>query len=144
MPVQSAFEPVLFAVCGLGLVAALLAIITTNKTWEDYGKSRLLMDHDLGGAPALQTAAALLERDTEIRQLLDARNQRRQRRGEPPLDVERELTRLTTPQVDGALKSEIRELVVARNHRRVRAGKAPLDVEAEVAREISQLTTLED
>jgi hypothetical protein len=142
VPVQSAFEPVLFIVCGLGMVAALLAIITTSKTWEDYGKSRLLMDHDLGTAPVLGSAAALLERDIEIRQLLEARNERRKRRGEPPLDVERELSRLTATQVDGALRAEIRELVVARNHRRVRAGKPPLDVEAEVAREIGQLTTL--
>jgi hypothetical protein len=126
----------------LGLVAALLAIITTSKTWEDYGKSRLLMDRDLGGAPVLGSAAALLERDTEIRQLLEARNDRLKRRGEPPLDVERELSRLTALQVDGALQAEIRDLVVARNHRRVRAGKPPLDVETEVAREIGQLTML--
>jgi hypothetical protein len=143
VPVQSAFEPVLFAVCGLGLLAALLAILTTNKTWEEYGKSRLLMDHD-ASQPAVLGAAALLERDIEIRQLLEARNQRRERRGEPLVDVERELQRLTALQVDSQLQTEIRELVVARNHRRVRAGKAPLDVEAEVSREIAQLTMLEE
>ncbi len=138
MPVQSAFEPVLFVVCGLGLLAALLAILTSSKTWEEYGKSRLLMDHDL----VLAGPAALAERDTEIRQLLEARNQRRQRRGEPPLDVERELSRLTALQLDGALQAEIRELVIARNHRRARAGKPPLDVDAEVRLQIEQLTTL--
>jgi hypothetical protein len=142
MPVQSAFEPVLFAVCGLGMLAALLAIITTSKTWEEYGKSRLLMDNDLGKASVLGSPAALLERDTEIRQLLEARNQRRQRRGQPPLDVDRELSRLTALEVDGQLRAEIRELVIARNHRRMRAGRPPLEVEAEVAREIGQLTTL--
>jgi hypothetical protein len=139
VPVQSAFEPVLFIVCGLGMVAALLAIITTSKTWEDYGKSRLVMEHDV---PLLSSAAALLERDAEIRQLLEARNERLKRRGQPPLDVERELSRLTALQVDGALQAEIRELVIARNHRRVGAGKPPLDIEAEVAREIGQLTML--
>jgi hypothetical protein len=138
MPVQSAFEPVLYVVCGLGMAAALLAIITTSKTWEDYGKSRLLMDHD---APAVSSAAAQLERDVEIRQLLEARNQRRLRRGEAPLDLEREVSRLTALQVDSSLQAEIRELVVARNHRRMRAGQPPLDVEAEVALQIAQLTT---
>ena len=139
MPVQSAFEPVLFVVCGLGMAAALLAIVTTSKTWEEYGKSRLLMDHD---APLTASAAALLERDVEIRQLLEARNQRRLRHGEAPLDVESELSRLTALQVDGALEAEIRELVIARNHRRMRAGKPPLDVETEVAAQIAQLTTV--
>ena len=83
----------------------------------------------------------MAERDTEIRQMLEARNERRARRGEPPVDVEQELTRLTTPApaIDPALREEIRQLVVARNHRRVRAGKPPLDVEAEIEREIAGL-----
>ena len=61
----------------------------------------------------------------EIRQLLEARNERRIRRGEPAIDIEQELARLTTiaPAIDPALREEIRQLVVARNHRRVRAGK---------------------
>lgn len=139
MPVQSAFEPVLFVVCGLGLAAALLAIVTSSGTWEEYGKSRLLMDHD---QPVLATAAALLERDIEIRQLLEARNEWRRRRGEALLDVETELHRLSSLQVDSALQAEIRELVIARNHRRMRAGKPPLDVEAEVRNQIAQLTTV--
>ena len=139
---RSAFGVVLWIVCVFGIVVALVSLIRTSKTWEDYGKSRLLMDHDLGGnGPVLGSAAALLERDIEIRQLLEARNERLKRRGEPPLDVECELSRLTALQVDGALRAEIRELVIARNHRRVRAGRPPLDVEAEIAREIGQLTT---
>lgn len=141
---QGAFEPVLFIVCGLGVLGAALALLSTSKTWKDYGKSRLLMDRDSGAYPAVGSAAALRERDTEIRQLLEARNQRRKRRGEPPLDVEQELSRLTALQVDGALQAEIRDLVIARNHRRARAGKPPLDVEAEVAREISELTTMQE
>ena len=142
MPVESAFEPVLFVVCGVGILAALLAILTTRKTWDEYGKSRLLMDSDVGKAPIAGSAAALVERDSEIRELLEARNQRRQRRGEQPLDIEQELSRLTSLEHDGQLRAEIRELVIARNHRRARAGKPPLDVEAEVAREIGQLATL--
>ena len=87
-------------------------------------------------------AAALLERDTEIRELLEARNARRRRRGEPEVDIEAELARLTAPAIDAELRSEIRDLVVARNHRRARKGKPPLDVEAEIEREISSLSGL--
>jgi hypothetical protein len=71
--------------------------------------------------------------------MLEARNARRLRRGEEPLDVDQELRRLTGPQIDPQLRLEIRQLVEARNYRRARAGKPPLDVEAEVEREISRL-----
>jgi hypothetical protein len=141
---QGAFEPVLFVVCGLGILGAVLALVSAGRTWKEYGKSRLLMDRDEGVGPAMGSAAALLERDAEIRQLLEARNERRKRRGEPPLDIEQELSRLTALQIDGQLRAEIRELVIARNHRRKRAGKPPLDVEAEVAREIGELTTMKE
>jgi hypothetical protein len=120
-----------------------VALISMRKTWEEYGKSsRLVMDRDLQHGPALNSSAALLERDTEIRQLLEARNLRRQRRGEPPIDVEQELARLTAPQIDADLRAEIRDLVIARNHRRVRAGRSPLDVESEVERQIASLSGL--
>jgi hypothetical protein len=139
---QKPFGPVLFVVCGVAIVAGFLALVSTGKTWENYGRSRLLMGNDLPGGPRAGSAAALLERDTEIRQLLEARNARRQRRGETPIDIEQELARLTTPQIDGELRGEIRDLVIARNHRRARAGKPPLDVDAEVEREIAALSTL--
>ena len=101
------------------------------------------MDRDPAPGPRPGSSAALLERDTEIRQLLDARNARRARRGEPPLDVEAEFRRLTQPQIDSGLRSEIRDLVLARNYRRARQGKPPLDVEAEIDREISSLRDLQ-
>ena len=74
--------------------------------------------------------------------MLEARNARRQRRGEEPVDVDQELSRLTAPQMDPELRQEIRDLVQARNYRRVRAGKPPLDVDAEVEREIKRLGEL--
>jgi hypothetical protein len=137
-----AFGPVLFAVCGLSILGAVVALISMRKTWEDYGKSsRLIMDRDLPQEPARGSSAALVERDAEIRQLLEARNLRRERRGEPRIDVEQELARLTRPKphVDAALRAEIRQLVIARNHRRTRAGKPALDVEAEIERQIEAL-----
>jgi hypothetical protein len=141
--VHAAFGTVIWIVCAVGLLVALAALITGGKTWEEYGKSRLLMERDLSAAPKPGSAGALLERDTEIRQLLEARNARRARRGEPPIDVEQELRRLTgTPQIDSELRGEIRDLVIARNHRRARLGKPPLDVEAEIEREIQALGEL--
>jgi hypothetical protein len=118
------------------VIIAFGALIASRKTWEDYGKGRFVMDHEAS------RDAGVAERDDEIRQLLEARNERRARRGEAPIDVDSELARLTAPAVDPALREEIRQLVVARNHRRVRAGKPPLDVESEIEREIASLGDL--
>jgi hypothetical protein len=133
---HSAFNIVVWVVCILAVVIALGALIASRRTWEDFGKSSLSMDRDES------RPAGLAERDDEIRQLLEARNARRERRGEPLLDIDQELERLTAPAVDPELREEIRQLVVARNHRRVRAGKPPLDVEAEIEREIAGLRGL--
>jgi len=131
--VHSAFNIVIWVVCILAVVIAFGALIASRKTWEDYGNGRFVMDHDT------PRDTGVAERDDEIRQLLEARNERRARRGEAPIDVDSELARLTAPAIDPALREEIRQLVVARNHRRVRAGKPPLDVEAEIEREITSL-----
>ncbi|HSO97477.1 MAG TPA: hypothetical protein VLP43_00865 [Solirubrobacteraceae bacterium] len=137
---QQAFGTVLWVVCGIGIVLAFVSLALSGKTWSEFGRSTLMMDrHDGGPRPA--SAAALAERDTEIRQMLEARNSRRARRGESPLDIEAELARLTAPSIDDELRQEIRDLVVARNYRRARKGQAPLDVETEVAREIASLTS---
>jgi hypothetical protein len=142
--VHSAFNIVIWVVCVLAVLIAIGALIASRKTWEDFGKGKLVMDGDSARDPQHDSGAAVAERDTEIRQMLEARNERRARRGEPPIDIEQELARLTTtaPAIDPALHEEIRQLVVARNHRRVRAGKPPLDVEAEIEREIDGLTGL--
>jgi hypothetical protein len=139
---QAAFGTVLWIVCVVGILAALAALITSRRTWSEYGKNRLLLERDVVDGPKAGSAASRLERDTEIRQLLEARNARRIRRGESPIDVERELKRLTAPAIDPELRSEIRSLVLARNHRRERRGQPPLDVEAEIEREIAQLGDL--
>jgi hypothetical protein len=152
--VHAAFGTVIWVVCVVGIVAAVASLIFSGKTWEEHGRSRLSLDHDSPPSQARASAGAFLERDAEIRQLLEARNARRHRRGEPPVDVEAELRRLTAPAVDvtapavdvtapavdDALRGEIRDLVIARNFRRVRAGKPPLDVDAEVDRELQSLS----
>jgi hypothetical protein len=133
--VQSAFLWVVVGVCAVGVIGAIVALLTSRRDWAQYGSDRLLMDSEVPRAPA-----ALLERDEEVRQMLEARNARRRRRGEPEVDVEAELARLTTlADADGELRDEIRQLVIARNHRRARKGLAPLDVEAEIARELAGL-----
>ncbi len=118
-------------------IGAIVALLISRRTWEDYGKHHLLLDTD----QHIEQARPL-ERDAEIRELLEARNALRRRRGEPEIDIEQELSRLTAPQIDDELREEIRELVVARNHRRARQGKPPLDVEAEIEREIAGLARL--
>jgi divalent metal cation (Fe/Co/Zn/Cd) transporter len=134
-----AFGTVIWVVCIAAAVIAVFALLSSGKAWEDFGRGHLLMDRE---APPAGSGAARDEREEEIRQMLEARNARRRRRGEAPIDVEAEMRRLTAPQVDPELRQEIRHLVTARNYRRVRAGKPPLDVEAEVEREIARLGEL--
>jgi hypothetical protein len=89
--------------------------------------------------PAIQAA--------EVRQMLEAKSERRKQRGEAPLDVEAETERLLAAAeqprgeeaMDAELRAEVRQLVVARNDRRLRQGLEPLDVEAEVERQLADL-----
>ncbi len=135
---HASFNTVLWVVCVVAVIVAVAALISTRQTWQDFGKNGLLMDSDAKSRPAASSVSDQ-ERDEEIRQMMEARNARRLRRGEAPLDVEQEIARLTPPSVDPELQSEIRDLVNARNYRRVRAGKPPLDIEAEVQRELEKL-----
>jgi parvulin-like peptidyl-prolyl isomerase len=136
---HAAFGIVLLVVVIGGAILALVLLLTNRGVWEDYGRRGMVMERETRRAPAPGSSGAVQERDEEIRQMLEARNQRRQRRGEAPLDIEEELSRLTLPTVDDELRAEIRELVLARNHRRARRGQPPLDVEAEIEREIAEL-----
>ena len=142
---HAAFGTVVVVVVLIAIVLALIALARSNRTWSDYGKSGLIMERDLPGGPPAGSQAATEEREDEIRSMLQARNERRERRGEPAVDVDEEMARLKSvaapsPQIDPELREEIRQLVQARNHRRVRAGQEPLDVESEVEREIERLT----
>ena len=139
---QSAFPTVVWAVAIVGAIGAVVALLLSGRTWSDYGKHHLMLDSEPARASAGSTAASA-ERDLEIRQLLEARNARRRRRGEPEVDVEQELARLMGPHIDDELRGEIRDLVIARNARRARRGQPPLDVEAEIEREIADLAASE-
>lgn len=140
---QDAFWTVLLVVVIGGTLVAIVTFIGTGKLYDQIGRGGLSINEEAGrgkpGAPATPEAAGV--REAEIRQLLMARNERRARRGQAPLDVEEELRRLTAKtEIDPALREEIRQLVVARNERRARAGKPPLDVEEEVERQVRELS----
>ena len=139
---QSAFGTVVLAVCGVGVAGAIATLLLSRRTWDDYRRDHLVLDSEPARGSGRPAGAAPGERDEEIRQMLEARNARRRRRGEPELDVEQELGRLTAPLVDDELRAEIRDLVIARNHRRTRHGKPALDVETEIEREIAALSQL--
>jgi len=141
--VQDAFGTVIIAVVVFGTLIALITFLSTGKLYDQIGRGTFSINEERGrGHPAAGRGGAghsARERDDEIRQLLQARNERRLRRGEAPLDVETELARLTAPAIDPELRAEIRQLVIARNDRRMRAGKEPLDVDAEVERQVREL-----
>jgi hypothetical protein len=148
--VHSLFSVVLFVVCGLGIVAALWSLLGAGKAWEAYTERGLVMERVPSAGPGAASPGALeAERDDEIRQLVDAANHRRARRGEAPLDVDAEIARLTAADaasdgplprpVDPEVADEVRTLVELRNRRRLRQGLDPLDVEAEIQRGLAAL-----
>jgi hypothetical protein len=137
---EDAFGYVLFGVVIVAAVVALVTFAGARRSYGDIGKGGLFVD-DRPARPATP-AVGLAERDDEIRQMLAARNARREARGEAPLDVEDELRRLTTqsaPVADAGLRADVRALVEAQNRRRIRKGQEPLDVEAEVERQLREL-----
>ena len=140
---EDVFATLVWVVAAVGVIVAIFTLIGTGNSYREIGGDGLVRDSDATerGAPAGTDA----ERDDEIRQMLEARNMRRARRGEATQDVEAELAALTRAdaapgEVDEELREEIRQHVVARNARRVRAGAEPLDVEQEIERRIRDLT----
>lgn len=134
---EDAFGTIVWVVAIVGAIVAIFTLIGTGRTYRQIGGDGLV--HEDRDARTESPAV----RDEEIRQMLEARNARRERRGEAPLDVEAEIAALDRPPpgaVDDELRGEIREHVVARNARRVRAGEDPLDVDEEVERRIRDLT----
>jgi hypothetical protein len=136
------FGTVIVVVAVIAGVAAILSYIGSGRVYGTIGKGSFALDRDERRAgPGPGTAAARHEQEEEVRQLLQAKSDRRQARGQAPLDVEAELHALLRPtaDVDPQLREEVRQLVVARNERRLRRGQAPLDVEAEVERQLRDL-----
>jgi hypothetical protein len=143
---MEAFGTVLIVVCVLAVVIAAISYRGTGRIYSGLGREGgMSMDGDEEGrarrASAPQSADSAEARE-EIRQLLEAKNARREARGQAPLDIDAELASLTAAQpaeADPALREEVRQLVIARNERRERQGKPPLDVEQEVERQLREL-----
>src|SRR5829696_2725619 len=132
-------DPFLLVVIGvsvLALVGAVIALATSGGSYDRIGRGGLSIGDDRQAAPRASGSTA--ERDDEIRQLLEARNARREARGQAPVDVESELRALTAAPADPELAAEVRQLVEARNARRIARGQPPLDVEAEVSKRLSK------
>ncbi|WP_259311998.1 hypothetical protein [Capillimicrobium parvum] len=133
---ESALEVVVIGVVALSALIGVATFAARSSAYDEIGRGGLSIDRP----PPGPVPASGMVRDAEIRQMLEAANDRRIRRGEAPRDVEAELARLTRPAVDPQLESEVRSLVVASNERRERRGEAPLDVEAEVRRQLEALS----
>jgi hypothetical protein len=138
------FPIVIIGISIIAIVVAVAASLASGGLYERIGRGGLSMDgHDQQrGGPKPGSAAARAEADEEIRQLVEAKSGRRVARGQPALDVEAEIAKLTQTApapADEGLRDEVRQLVIARNERRVRQGKEPFEVEAEVDRQLRDL-----
>jgi hypothetical protein len=133
-------------------IAAITFALGAGGAFRQIGKGQFSVQfegdlpQELHDSSADRSAAV---RDAELRQMLEAKAYRQRARGEEPIDVEAEMSRLLAAEREAApagddpqLHAEVRQLVVARNHRRVRKGEEPLDVEAEVERQLRELESL--
>ena len=140
---------ILLAISGIAAPVAGYLFHRSAEAWRSFGKGPFAINSEV--LPSPRAAPAPLDpamQAAEVRQMLEAKSERRRQRGEPPLDVETETERLLAGDggklrgeeaMDAELRAEVRQLVVARNERRLREGQAPLDVEAEVERQLADL-----
>src|SRR3954454_20643401 len=101
----------------LGVVVAMLSLVGQSGLYDRIGKGAFSLDEpDRPRGPAPGSAQAKAEAAAELRQLIEAKSARREMRGEPPLDIEAEISALTqpAPAVDDELRGEVRQLVIAR------------------------------
>lgn len=149
------------ALCGL---IAVVGMLRGSSLYDRIGQDGPFPEPTPHPTPRPGTPAARAERDLEIRQMLQARNDRRVRSGHAPLDIDAELSHLLAGPAsmaagttsgqgsaeeqqsaadlarhDPQLVDELRQLAEARNQRRLRRGEEPLDVRAEVRRALAEL-----
>lgn len=148
--VEEAFGVVVGVVVVVGVIIAGAALMGSGGALGEYGRDSLRLDShkplsdggDSAGTPLAPPTGdsdqVPDDRDAEIRDLIEARNVHRRRRGEAPLDIEAEYARLHQPAADPGIEEEVRTMVLARNERRKRRGDEPLDVEAEVRRMLDE------
>src|SRR4051812_43903398 len=98
---MGAFGTVLIVVCIVAVVVAALSFKGSGKIYRGLGKSgpfSMDEDHTSAAARSAPPSATSAEAQEEIRQMLEARNARREARGQAPLDVDAEVQALTRPQ----------------------------------------------
>jgi hypothetical protein len=138
----------------IALAAIPIATITfalgAGSALREIGKGKFAIEQELPQkSSSARPATSAAVREAEIRQMVEAKAYRQQERGEGPLDVDAEVSRLVNEQEqqpapgrDAELRAEVRQLVIARNERRMRKGQEPLDVEVEVDRQLRELENL--
>jgi len=82
---DDAFIAVVVIVSVLALVIAVVALATSGGSYDEIGRGGLASDE-----PPRETYADVV---AEVRAHVEARNARRVARGEPPLDVEAEVSK---------------------------------------------------
>ena len=136
-----------------GVVAPLIGIALrrVGGGWDSYGRGPFAILNERPAPRAAAAPAAPVDpaiQAAEVRQMLEAKSERRRRRGEAALDVEAEAARLLAAgdppphprqAVDEELRAEVRQLVIVRNERRRRQGLEPLDVEEETEKQLRGL-----
>jgi hypothetical protein len=140
---------VLVAIVAVAVPIAALLFARSGEAWRSIGKGPFAIEQEAlprSHRPAPADPVDPVIQAAEVRQMLEAKAERRRRRGEAPLDVEAEATRLlageagaATPgdRIEAELREEVRQLVVSRNERRMRHGLEPLDVEEETERQLA-------
>jgi hypothetical protein len=135
-----------------GVAAPLIGLLLkrVGGGWETMGGGPFaILNEPASRSPSTRGAEKLdpAIQAAEVRQMLEAKSERRRQRGEAPLDVEAEAERLLAAAeaprgadtIDAELRAEVRRLVIARNERRLRQGLEPLDVEAETEKQLADL-----
>ena len=88
------FGTVVIVIGCLGVVAAIVSLRGMRGQYDKIGKGAFSLDEpDRPRGPQPGSAQALAEAEAEIRQLVQAKSDRRVGRGETPLDVEAEVER---------------------------------------------------
>lgn len=86
---------VLIAVTLLAAPVAAIAFARSGKAWQGIGRGPYAIDPDLPPRSVRRLASPVSHatREAEVRQMLQAKSYRQERRGEAPIDVDRETER---------------------------------------------------
>lgn len=151
------------AIFVFGAFIAMVGRLSGSNPYDRIGAGGTSLPDDAPDAVD-RSHEAQRQRESEIRQILEARSERLVRMGQPPLDLDAETERLLrggevgawSPKAgtgdseeergkgvahrhDPQLVEELRQLADARNSRRIKRGEPALDVDVEVARALAEL-----